>query len=85
MAKLSRAKWAIFSMGKANLNCLEHICKRVRLWSGRPEIQISGRSNQTQCCQKLATDATFLQKEQNVACRRNDAEIGPVKSLHASV
>ena len=27
------------------------------------EIQISGRSNRTQCCQRLATAAAFLQKE----------------------
>ena len=29
----------------------------------RSEVQISGRSNQTQCCQRLATAATFLRKE----------------------
>ena len=33
------------------------------LWSGRSEVQISGRSNRTQCCQRLATAATFLRKE----------------------
>ena len=27
------------------------------------EIQISGRSNRTQCCQRLATAAVFFQKE----------------------
>ena len=31
--------------------------------SGSSEIQISGRSNQTHCCQRLATAATFLQKK----------------------
>ena len=35
--------------------------QRARLWSGRSEIQIWGRSNRTQCCQRLATVATFLQ------------------------
>ena len=28
--------------------------QRVRLWSGRSEVQISGRSNRTQRCQQLA-------------------------------
>ena len=37
--------------------------QRVRLWSGRSEVQISGRSNRTQCCQRLATAAIFLQKK----------------------
>ena len=27
------------------------------------QVQISGRSNLTQCCQRLATAATFLRKE----------------------
>ena len=31
-----------------------------RLWSGRSEIQISGRSNRTQRCKRLATAATFF-------------------------
>ena len=33
------------------------------LWSGRSEVQISGRSSQAQCCQQLATAVTFLRKE----------------------
>ena len=36
---------------------------RVRFWSGRSEVQISGRSNRTHCCQRLATAATYLRKE----------------------
>ena len=36
---------------------------RVRPWSGRSEVQISGRSNRTQCCLRLATVATFLRME----------------------
>ena len=32
------------------------------LWSGRSEVQISGRLNPTQCCQWLATAATFSSK-----------------------
>ena len=36
---------------------------RVRLWSGRSWVQISGRSNRRQCRQRLATAATFLWKE----------------------
>ena len=36
--------------------------QRLRLWSGSCKVQISGRSNRTQCCQRLATAATF-QKE----------------------
>ena len=35
---------------------------RVRLWGGKSEVQILRRSNRTQCCQLLATDATFLRK-----------------------
>ena len=37
--------------------------QRVRLWIGRPDVQISGRSNRTQRCQRLTTAATFLWKE----------------------
>ena len=37
--------------------------QRVRPWSGRSEVQISGRSNRTQRCQRLAPAATFLQKK----------------------
>ena len=33
------------------------------LWSGRSEVQISGRSNRARCYQRLATAATFLRKE----------------------
>ena len=36
--------------------------ERVRLWSGRSEVQTLGQSNRTQCCQRLTTAATFLQK-----------------------
>ena len=32
-------------------------------WSGRSKVQISGRSNWTHCCQRLATAVIFLQKE----------------------
>ena len=42
-----------------------------------------GRSNWTQCCQRLATAATFSLKGA-VFPVRNDAEMGPAKSLHAS-
>ena len=49
---------------------------------GRPEVRISGWLNRTQCCQQLATAATFLRKE--LCCRRRiDAEIGTANSLHA--
>ena len=37
--------------------------KRVRLWRSRSEVQISAQSNRTQCCQRLATAATFLRKK----------------------
>ena len=37
--------------------------QRVRLWSGKSEVQIPGRSIWTQCCQWLATASTFLRKE----------------------
>ena len=37
--------------------------KRVRFWKGRSVVHISGRSNRTQYCQRLATVATFLRKE----------------------
>ena len=37
--------------------------QRFRLWSWRFEVQILGRSNRTQCCQRLTTAATFLRKE----------------------
>ena len=30
---------------------------------GRSEVQISGQSNRTQCCQRFATAATILQKK----------------------
>ena len=33
------------------------------VWSRRSEVQISSGSNRTRCCQRLATDVTFLQKE----------------------
>ena len=36
---------------------------RIRLWSRRSEVQISGRQSSTQCCQRLATAAVFLQQE----------------------
>ena len=37
---------------------------RVRLWSGRSEVQISGLSNYwTHCYQRLAIAVTFLRKE----------------------
>ena len=36
---------------------------RVGLWSWRSEVQISIRSNRTQCCQRFATAAKFLPKE----------------------
>ena len=32
----------------------------VRLWSKRSEVQISGGSNRTLCCQRLAIAATFI-------------------------
>ena len=47
------------------------------------EVQTSGRSNQTQCCQPPATVATFLLNVL-VLSGRNDAEMGPANSLHAS-
>ena len=55
----------------------------VRLLSGRSELPISGRSNQTQCCERLATAATLLRKELRClkAQWRRD---GPGNSLHAS-
>ena len=34
--------------------------QRVRVWNGMSEVQISGRLNQMQCCQRLATAAIFL-------------------------
>ena len=37
--------------------------KRVRPCSGRSGIQILGRSNRTQYCQRLATAVTFRRKE----------------------
>ena len=37
--------------------------QRVRLCNGRSKIQISGQSNQTQGCQRLATAATFFRKK----------------------
>ena len=38
------------------------------------EIQISGQSNGTQCCQQLATAATFFRKKQ--CCRAQEHEDG---------
>ena len=37
--------------------------KRVRVWSGRSEVQISDWSNRTQYSKRLATAATFSPKE----------------------
>ena len=56
---------------------------RVRFRSRRSEVQISGRSNLTQCCQQLVTAATFFEGS-CVAHTRNDAELGPANSQHAS-
>ena len=55
----------------------------IRLWSGKLEVGISGRSNLTQCCQWIATATTFHNK---LCCpgammRRR----GPTNSLHASI
>ena len=36
---------------------------QIFLWSGRSKVQISDRSNRTQCCQRLATVATLLRIE----------------------
>ena len=54
----------------------------VRLRIGRSEVQISGRSNWSQCCQRLATAATFLGKE--LCCPGSMIRRwGPANSLHA--
>ena len=48
----------------------------VRLWSGRCKVQISGLSNQMQCCQRLAIAVTFSLKGSWIARRCNGVEIG---------
>ena len=45
----------------------------------RPEVKILGRLNRTQCCQRFATDATFLRKLL-FARMRIDAEMGPANA-----
>ena len=35
----------------------------VRLWNKKSVAQASGQSSRTQCCQRLATAATFLRKK----------------------
>ena len=59
---ISKQKQTVF---RSSFFCTGQLVERlrVRLWSGRSEVQNSGRSNRTQCCQRLATAATFLQKE----------------------
>ena len=44
------------------LACLSNSNECIRLWSGRFEVQIAGRSNRTQCCYPLATTTTFQKK-----------------------
>ena len=57
----------------------EHVC----LWSGRSGVQSSGWSNWTQCCQRIATSATFPGKE--LCCTSAMTwRWAPQKSLHAS-
>ena len=54
-----KEKWGYWILHKYG----NHNMQRVRLWSGRFEVQISGNSNATQCCQWLATTAIFLRME----------------------
>ena len=56
---------------------------RVCFWTERSEVQTSGRSIRSLCCQLLATAAIFLWKEPccpGAMTRKN----GPSNSLHAS-
>ena len=50
-------------LSKKCLSGGEPLATLCPIWSGRSEVQISGQSNRTQCCQRLATAATFLRKE----------------------
>ena len=64
-------RWIVGSRGEkvliwqgmeSNDTCLLVERQRLRHWSGRFEIQIWGHSNRTQCCQQLATAATFFER-----------------------
>ena len=82
---VTRFVWNI--CGTLNFKCFfwtSELIKRLLVchWSGRSEIQISDRSNWTQCCQWLATAVHFFETS-CMASRRNDAEMGPANLLHA--
>ena len=54
--------WCIYNYQQIDMIDTGQLVKwlRIRCWSGRSDVQISGGSNQTQCCQRLAAAATFL-------------------------